>query len=331
MAEATGKTDADQLKYLLDNAPKFSFYQAVDWLHLLWPDAPPLGHDGPPDQERVRLRPSTSLAFPEWDMEGAKLDNEGRRVALTTTFFGLYGADTPLPYTYAERIAQLATDRSGRRIRAFLDIFHHRLLSLLFRAWAKYRPDTDSGGTMDPLYARVLAFMGYSQEMNLGGGTLPRLSEVRLQVLRHRSAAGLRFLLQKRLGYPVRIEQLVRRQVAIPEDQRSRVGQGTCQLGVTMVVGKSITDCNKIRIQVEAEDFEMFNRLLPGREDFLQIERVISGYMRDPTDHDVEVRLSADRIPPFRLGADNVCLGQSIWLGTPKEGVACRWQPEEYR
>lgn len=331
MAQETRQTAADQLRYLLDRIKTFSFYQAVDWLHRLWPDAPSVGQEGPVEEERVRLRPTTSLSFPDADLEDAEVIDDGRRVLITTTFFGIYGADTPLPYAYAEHIAQIASEERGKRVRGFLDIFHHRLLSLLFRSWEKYRPSADPDRELDPLYGRVLSFMGFSQELGLGGGSLPRLSEVRLQVLRHRSAEGLRFLLQKRLGYRVDVQQLVRREVAIPESQRSRMGRSNCVMGASLVVGKRITDCNKIRVQVEAEDFEMFNRLLPGRDDFEKIESALGGYMRSPVDHDVEVKLAADKIPKFQLGADTIRLGQSIWLGVPSEGVACLWQPEEYR
>lgn len=327
MAETTGNQTAERLKELLESSRGFSFYQAVQWVHLLWPEAPRVGQEGPVDEERVRLRPSPSLSFPSTDLEGAEVIHDGKRVRLTATFFGLYGADTPLPYAYAEHLAQIATERAGERVRAFLDIFHHRMLSLLFRAWEKYRPRARASGGMDPLYARVLSFIGYSHEQGLGGPSMPPLAEVRLQVLRHRSAVGLRFLLERRLGYDVEVDQMVLRDVPIPEDQRSRMGVGNCELGTSLVVGRTIKDRNKIRVRILARDFAMYRRLLPGAEDFRQIEEVLRRYLRSPVDHDVEVKLPPENIPEFRLGSEDVQLGQSTFLGNSEDGFCRRWSP----
>ena len=317
---------SDRLSYLLERGREFNFYQAVRWLERLHPSAQPLGRAGSPERERVRLRPSASLSFPATDLEGIELLGHDDKVQVTTTFFGLYGADTPLPYAYAEHIAQISPEHYGRRVRAFLDIYHHRLLSLLYRAWDKYRPDATSEGRMDPLFSRALAFIGFSKELGLGGDDLPRLSEVRLKVLRHRSADGLSFLLRKRLGHDVAVEQLIHRTVPIPDDQRSRLGEANCQLGVSLVAGRRIRDCNKIRLKVEAEDFPMFSRLLPGKADFEALEEVMSTYLNDRMDHDVEVRLAREKIPTWELGGKSLALGESLWLGQPREDAVIRWQ-----
>ena len=324
MAEEAGKRAADRLSYLLERGREFSFYQAVRWLERLNPTAQPLGREGSPEQESVRLRPSVSLSFPPADLEEIKPLPQGDKVQITTTFFGLYGSDTPLPYAYAEHIAQISPEHYGRRVRAFLDIFHHRLLSLLYRAWDKYRPDSTAEDGLDPLFSRALAFIGYSKELGLGGEDLPRMSEVRLKVMRHRSADGLSFLLRKRLGHDVEVEQLIHRTVPIPEDQRSRLGQANCELGASLVAGRRIRDCNKIRLKVEAEDFPMFSRLLPGKPDFEALEEVMSTYLTDRMDHDVEVRLAKKKIPKWELGSQGLALGESLWLGNPPEDAVIR-------
>lgn len=326
MAEETGQRTAEQLKYLLDNISQFSFYQAVQFLQRIWPDSAPVGYEGPADQERVRLRPTVSLSFPPADMEHAEVLGEQDRVSLTTTFLGLVGSDSPLPYVYVEHIAQIASEEAGERVRGFLDIFHHRFLSLLFRTWRKYRPAARSGDLADPLFTRVLSFVGHNEKLHLGGARFPRLSETRLSVLRHRSASGLRFLLEKRLGYEVAIQQLVRRVVPIPPEQHTSLGRGNCELGSTFVVGKNIVDRNKVRIKILAKDFEMFKHLVPGQPDFLQIEDVMQSYLRTHTDHDVEVRLEHEHVPEWELGSRKLPLGFGMWLGRPKDGAVCRWR-----
>ncbi len=325
MAELSPKKVKEKLKYLLDHSHRFSFYRAIQDIQRLSGDSVPLGYEGPPEQEKVRLRPSVALSFPPADLEEAAYVDDQERIRLTTTFLGLYGADSPLPYHYPEHIAQIATEPSGERVRGFLDIFHHRFLSLLYRTWMKYRPSPRSGDQEDPLCNRVLAFVGYNHRMKLGGGAFPRLSEARLKVLRHRSEAGLKFLLRKRLGYDADIEQLVRRIVPIPPDQHTKLGEGNCVMGSTFVVGKNITDCNKVRIRISAEDFPMFMRLAPGGPDYEEIEEAMESYLRTYTDHDVEVRLAPEKVPDWELGSRELPLGFGMWLGRPKEETVRRW------
>ena len=53
-------------------------------------------------------------------------------------FMGLIGPMGLLPLYYTELVAERANVRD-RTLRDFLDIFHHRAISLFYRAWEKYR------------------------------------------------------------------------------------------------------------------------------------------------------------------------------------------------
>ena len=50
---------------------------------------------------------------------------------------GLYGPSSPLPNHYTEDVLWASADEDAAR--SFLDLFNHRLISLVFRAWEKYR------------------------------------------------------------------------------------------------------------------------------------------------------------------------------------------------
>jgi type VI secretion system protein ImpH len=319
---------ADQLKYLLEHAPEVSFYRAVLFLERLWRESVPIGHEGPAASERVRLRPSVSMSFPPSDLESAEPIPQSDKVQITTTFLGLYGADSPLPTTYPERIAQIAMETRGERVRAFLDIFHHRILSLVYRSWRKYRPVSISPASIDPILDRALSVIGFSSKLGLGG-SVPRLSEVRLLALRSRSAAGLEFLVRKRLGYLADLVQIIPRTVAIPKQQRSRLGQRGSVLGESLVAGAKVADRNKVRVAVHAKDFDTYLCLLPGERDWHRIEGAFKDYLRAPIDHDFEVKLDPEDVPAWELGSRKVParLGLTAWLGRPREVVVRRWNP----
>jgi type VI secretion system protein ImpH len=324
MAEKAGTTTADeQLAFICEQAKRVSFYQAVLTLERIFADAPAVGEEGPAGGERVRLRPSVSMSCPPADLESIRpLKDHGYQI--TTTFLGLYGADSPLPYYYPEHIAQIAEEESGERVRAFLDIFHHRLLSLLYRSWKKSRPVSTSAVSADPLYDRVLALVGWSGKHRLGGKRRPRLAEARLQVLQARTASGLAAMIELRLGYPCRVDQLQHRWVTIPEQQRTRLGQQGSVLGTDFVLGRRLVDCNKIRIRFSVPDFATYERLLPSGPDRGDVEHVIERYLKEPIDYDLEVTLPSEQVRPWRLGVEGA-LGHHCWIGRPRPTAVCRW------
>src|SRR5262249_14763693 len=132
---------------LLKEGCDFALFQAIRILERLG-GGPRLGREGPASAETVRLRPAASLAFAPSDVAAlgpAEPPSHARalpvRFRLTTRFLGLYGVTSPLPTYYAESIAQADPDQ--HRVRDFLDLFHHRLLSLLFRAWTRHHYEVE--------------------------------------------------------------------------------------------------------------------------------------------------------------------------------------------
>jgi len=122
---------------------EFDFFQAVRLLEKLTPQRVPVGHDGPPEEEIARFRPQLSMAFPPSQIVELDLPNKDRPYpVLSVTFFGLYGPSGVLPLHYTQRLLDLYRDERGaerRALRDWLDLFNHRLISLFYRAWEKYR------------------------------------------------------------------------------------------------------------------------------------------------------------------------------------------------
>ncbi len=218
MAPPPGTPDDPRLKLLEAVVSRTHFFDAVRFLEQLDPEAPRVGARGPVPEERVQLRPSVSLAYPSGDLESLEL---GRRLAiLTTTFLGLYGSSSPLPSSYAERLAQTAGDPRGMRVRAFLDLFHHRLLSLAYRSMGKYT--LTPGEADDQLLVDLLSLAGLDRERS--HGATASLGNARIHVAHSRPASGLEALLRRRLGFAVTVEQLAQRTVVVPAEQRTRLG-----------------------------------------------------------------------------------------------------------
>jgi type VI secretion system protein ImpH len=286
---------------------EFDFFQAVRVLERAMPERKPVGLDFAPADEIVRFRPNLSLAFPPAQIVALDAPGDERPNHLATvTFFGLYGVNGALPTHYTSMMMDLIRDlpRSSperRSLRDWLDVFNHRLISLFYRAWEKYRfhipfergeprrkePDTftlavrslmglGTPGLQNRLEVRAdddagrerLTWDSASQPKQ---AALARIDDLALLYYagffaqRPRNAVNLQALLADYFMLPVEVRQFRGGWLAIPPDRQTQLGElGT--LGVDAVAGDKVWDVTaRFRIRLGPLSYEAFEGLLPDR------------------------------------------------------------------
>ncbi len=314
------------------------FYRAVEILERATASqgAERVGGDGPVPRESIRFRHDASLSFATSDVSHiaprqrtageAHDSDEVPLYEVTTTFLGLTGTVSPLPAYMIEEVLNEDPDHPAQR--DFLDIFHHRVLSLFYRAHSKYSYVTDYvSSSRDPWSLRVLSLAGVDTwdgrppvaDMPLG--MLLRLAP--LLATRSRTAAGLVAVVSDTLhpilqGAGVDIEQFVGRWVTIDERQLLRLGVANTTLGEDVVIGRRVFDRGgKFRLILGPLRRKAFQRFLPGGDGLSQLREVVSFYVRDPLDFDVELILAPGETPALRLASrpdDASRLGLDSWL-----------------
>lgn len=291
------------------------------------------GSPGRPEDERIRFAANPSLGFPPSEVAAVDWDGPGgeERATVTVNFMGLHGQASPLPSHYAQELLWDLNEPEGRRQRDFLDLFNHRMLSLLFRAREKYRHALRFDGTgADEHTTRVLALAGLDDEAvrAASGARLPQvLRGLGVLASRHRSASGLEDMLRACFpGVGVRVESCVPRRLPIPEDQRlylkaprrtaPRRGDELTGLGRDTCVGTSRVDSSSaFRVALGPMDYPEFRRFLPGEPEFVSLARLTRLYVQDPLDFDVELRLRPTQRPALSLApAEGLRLGQTSWV-----------------
>jgi len=317
---------------------RFSFFQAVRLLERRafhrrraknLPPPDPVGMAPDADRESVRFRASLDLRFPGAALTAATEGVDGKPPELTVAFIGLAGATGPLPLHYAA----LAQPRRGTRrgpLHNLLDLFNHRLISLFYAAWAKYRLpigyEQHAGRLTDDVSTLLRALVGigtkglegrlaFSDEVVLHyGGMFAR------QV---RSAVGLEQILAEQLGVPVKIEQFVGAWLDIPRQEQSRLSCLStdtgryAQLGVDALIGSRTWDIEgNIRIDIGPVDRAMFRRLLPGGADIARITDLVRLYLPLHLRFTICPILRQADIPKIQLRADADAprLGFESWL-----------------
>jgi len=164
---------------LLAQPRRVGFYRAIEILERATPRAVRVGEEGPVGREAIRFRHDPSMSFSASDVTGITLRKrhhadvaEGaasdQYFEVTTTFLGLTGTVSPLPAYFIEEVINEDPDHPAQR--EFLDLFHHRVLSVFYRAHAKYSFITDyTSDSRDPWSRRALCLAGFDGFADLAG------------------------------------------------------------------------------------------------------------------------------------------------------------------
>jgi type VI secretion system protein ImpH len=261
---------------------------------------------------------------------------------VTVGVIGLTGPAGVLPRYYSDAVVADQRSRAFSLTR-FLDLISHRMVAAFAAAGAKYRPHraADVGALAenperaDPVGESLLCLTGY--------GT-PRLADRLLAgpaALRHyagffaahpRSSERLEALASDWLGRPVRVEQFAGAWLALPVDQRSRLGVGLSpgkfsQLSVDVAAGVRAWDQQaRIVLRIGPLDLVYFERLLPDQSLLRELIALVRAYVGFEVGFAINPVLARDAVPPLALapsgdkcaGNARPLLGWNTWLPTSR-------------
>jgi type VI secretion system protein ImpH len=357
MAAASGGPAASLAERLFAEGYVFDYFQAVRLLEKTFPQRRPVGQGAPPSAEAARFRAHMALNFPASAIY--QIEAPSARVpvpTLTVTFMGLTGPSGVLPRHYTEMLMRARDARGPERYvaRDWFDLFNHRLLSLFYRAWTKYRfwlsyergeharpePDlfTEALYSLIGLGGRSLrgrlrvavrpAAEGPPRERVLARvEDLALLYYAGLLAHRPRCAMSLERLLEDYFAAPVRVLQFQGQWLRLEPESQARIGgpAGNAQLGVNVVVGTRVWDVrSKVRIRLGPLDYRRFASFFPDqapvpqRKEFFKLMHLVRFYVGPHLQVDVQLVLKASEVPRCRMapGADGPRLGWNCWLLT---------------
>ncbi len=313
-------TGPDPLLARLAAAPHaYSFYQAMRLLEAARPDRPRLGRSSRPAQDAVRLGQEPSVIFAPAALSAVELPDD-RPPRLLVRFFGLFGADGPLPLHLTEYARDRTRNWRDATFQRFADIFHHRALSLFWRAWADSRPTLSFDRPKDDRFATYTgALIGLGQETHLGRDAMPDLTKLHFAGLlanQTRHAEGLGNILSAFFDMPVAVESFVGAWLCLEPDDWSRLSGSptTATLGRSAVLGARIwSRQHKFRIVFGPLSLREYMRLLPGGQSFHRLIPIVRNYAGDTLVWDVNLLLRHDEVPATVLGRQGR-LGWTTWL-----------------
>jgi type VI secretion system protein ImpH len=228
-----------------------------------------------PAREAVRFRSRVWMGFPASDVfsverakkkeaaAGVGTDEEQEADApyeVTVDFMGLAGVTGPLPRPLTE-LVMARSARGDHAAREFLDLFNHRLVSLLCAARRKHRPALCTGAAEETALAgELFALLGLGTpglRGRLEAKGVPDaalLTYAGLLAHRPRSLAGLETLLSDYFGVRVRGAELKGRWYAMDEEDRTRIGAAA---GANHALGRGAALGGRVWDQQAAFELEL--------------------------------------------------------------------------
>lgn len=381
MAAAGGEPGSRLIDRLVTAPHQFDFYQAVRLAqNAVYLDAVAEGREPPCEvgsttsnaevDPPVTFHCAVTLGFPGAAVTRAQIlsDADGGggdaqsdtavdgeagmrvpRMALEVACFGLVGPTGSLPLSYTTLVIDRIRRFRDHSLQAFLDVFNHRAISLLYRTWAKYRQPVQQERTLlrgigtewddgaarprDAITAAVACLVG------LGGRGLSRKMAIDDDVIFRyaghyshfpRCAESLELLLSDLYGVPVQVHQFVGRWLDLEKPDQTRLGTRehpdgwNTQLGSIAIAGSRVWSVQSV-LEISAGPLSLvqFRRRLPGTLELAKIGGLARLYIS--LNYDIRVRpvLAAAEVPMSRLGGAMVeadgspagsRLGWTTWL-----------------
>lgn len=326
MAPDGRRTDPPLEDLLFDEegSYRFEFYQAVKLLEMLAPEATPVAEGSEPDAEAVRFSSRVGLDFPASEIDLLSRPKDGGPAALVVNFLGLAGVLGPLPLPFTERVIERTWNKDFA-LRDFLDLFNHRLISILTRARRRYRPARTWKAPEEGPFARAgFALLGLGTGGLAGRMAVPDralLSYAGLLAQQPRSQIGLEILLAQYFEVPVAVHPFAGRWLTLDPEEQTAIGlSGRNQVlgGIAggAVLGARVWDQESgFELRLGPLHLHQFLAFLPIGRAFGALVDLVRFYAGTELDFTVRLQIRAGEVPPCRLGW-GPRLGWSSWLKT---------------
>ena len=314
---------ADSLIVELAASPHaYDFYVAVRLLQSSFRAQRRIGYSSSLEEDPVRFAQSPALDFAPATLEALRQKDPARPPVIYSRHFGLFGPNGPLPLCLTEHARERILHHGDPTFAAFCNIFHHRLSSFFFRAWADAQKTVDFDRTEDEHWSQYFSsLIGLGQASLHGRDSVPDHAKIyyagRL-VQQNRNAEGLGAILQDFFGVATEVMTFVGRWLRLPADAVCQLGKSpqTGTLGSTILAGARFWTCQlHFRLRLGPMKLADYERLLPSGASFQRLRDWIRYYVGDEFTWDAQMLLAREEVPAVQLGRAGR-LGWTTWLKT---------------
>jgi type VI secretion system protein ImpH len=304
---------------LQEEAPTFDFFAAIRRVECANPGIPKIGTSQKTGDDPVRFCVEPYMAFPLSPIGrvvGDALTNVPR---VYVNFMGMFGPNGPMPLYLTDFARERIIHHNDHTLARFMDIFHHRMVSLFYRAWAVNQQTVsfEHEGS-DRIAEYVASLFGQGMESYHRRDSVPDAAKLHYSgrlAGAPRNAEGLEAVLEDFFQIRTRVETFVGEWIELPVDSRCRLGESkrTGVIGSTAIVGSRIWECQyKFRVIMGPMTYRDYQRMLPGGDSLIRLKDWIKNYVGQELAWDVQLILKKEEVPAAQLGKSGR-LGWSSW------------------
>jgi len=343
MATTQWRDESFVINELMSEPYNFEFFQAVRLLHYYFRNRVPVGLQTNndvgflPSNEVVNFKVPVSLAFQPSDIVTINLNDEKHNVnpdvyptdrflikppEMIVSFIGLTGPQGVLPNVYTEYLYE-RNYKQDYALRDFLDIFNHRLISLYYRAWQKYRI-TSSAYTLNDNFNRCIYSIIGSEFDSIKSNfsfELSKLVEYAGIIARKPiTAETIENILGTYFSIKVSLKQFVGQWLLLDSSSLSRLEASNPTLAINAVIGDTFYDLqSKFLLIFGPLTYAEYVMFLPNGSQFTTMIQLVNFLAGCEQDYEVQMLLKAEEVPYLVLSQsaqDKSRLGWNTWLKT---------------
>ncbi len=304
---------------------RYGFYQTVRRINCFYRDKPITGQASKPSEDPIRFTQEPYTFFAPATLGALEFDGSSQYPRLSQRFIGMFGPNGPLPLHLTEYARDRSRHHRDQSLTRFVDMFHHRIVSLFYAAWSQAQPAVQFDR---PDEDRFSMYIG-----SLFGLGLPSLRGVdamhhyaKLSFAGHLSSLprhvnGLVSLIKGYFDVPTQVREYIAHWMTIPGEDRLQLGDGSLNgsLGQDTVIGERVWQRqDKFRVCLGPLSLDRYEAFLPSGKSFDALVAVVRNYVGLEYLWEVNLILKRKEKPVTCLGKSGK-LGWTSWLQTKRQ------------
>jgi type VI secretion system protein ImpH len=289
-----------------------------------------------PVGEPFRIGQKPTLAFAPCDI--ASVERSGDHLRISLYGLGMLGPNGPLPLHVTEMARDRQQGRNDTTTVDFFDIFHHRALTLFYRAWASAQAAAGLDREDDEQFSLYVASLTGQHADEMNDRALP--SHARLAASAHlvreaRNVDGLQATLAHYFDVPVEIQEHIFHWIDIDSKDQGRIGPAGsgAMMGRGAMLGRVAPDRqHRFRIVIGPVNLQSYLRFTPKGADLPHLVEWVRAFVGRELEWELELRIIPESAPPAQMGGKQQ-MGWSGWLGRPNPDSPIKgmvFEPERY-
>ena len=320
MAGTSGQQSSplDILELIEEQPYQYSLFDVLRYIESLNADKPRLGESLKSTDDPVYIRQQPSMAFAPSSISRFEAGHK-KQSQIYNFPYGLFGPNGPLPIHLTEYAYEREIHEGDETFSRFADIFHHRMVSLLYRAWANTQPTIGFDRPEENIFDQFVAAVAGNAIVDEDIPQQTKHKEAyRAGLFSHqtRSADGLETLLSDYFNIGFKVEQYSGGWLPLREKDQFKLGcfGFSNSLGENTCLGEKVFDCqHKFTIISDPMDYQQFEGLLPNSASYEALYELVADYAGVSFEWDLVFRIKGKDIPQWSLGQQGR-LGWTNWL-----------------